>query len=178
MASRLAASGRTTLRLVTAPLLLAALLATLTTALAQSDESSGTRLGPTGLPLPRYASLASDEVNMRKGPGSEYPIRWVYRRPGLPVRIVDEADVWRKVEDPDGDVGWVHSALLSSRRTVMVRGGIAELRRTPSRSAAALLRIEPGVIGRLVRCEPGWCLVEFDGKRGWLEKSALWGVDP
>lgn len=136
------------------------------------------RTGPSGLPLPRFASLASDEVNMRKGPGPEYPIRWVYRRKGLPMRIVDEADVWRKVEDPDGEVGWIHSSRLSSRRTIMVRGGIAEVRRTPSRAARLLLRVEPGVIGYMSRCQPDWCLVEFDGVRGWVERERLWGVLP
>lgn len=135
-------------------------------------------VGPSGLPLPRFASLASDQVNMRKGPGLEYPVRWVYRRKGLPMRIIDEADVWRKVEDPDGEIGWIHSSRLSSRRTVLVRGGIADVYRTPSRAARVLLRVEPGVIGSLSRCQPDWCLVEFEGVRGWVERERLWGVLP
>ncbi|GBD43124.1 hypothetical protein HRbin40_00589 [bacterium HR40] len=158
--------------------LLGLLLSVLFLAAAAAVRAEGKRTGPSGLPLPRWASLASDEVNMRKGPGPEYPIRWVYRRKGLPVRIVDEADVWRKVEDPDGDSGWIHSSLLSSRRTVLVRGATAELRRTPSLAARVLLRAEPGVLGTLARCQPEWCLVEFDGVRGWVERRLLWGVDP
>lgn len=134
------------------------------------------RTGPSGLPLPRFASLASDHVNMRKGPGLEYPIRWVYRRKGLPMRILDEADVWRKVEDPDGEIGWIHAARLSSRRTVLVRGAVAEVRRTPSRAARVLLRVEPGVIGELSRCQARWCLVTFEGVRGWIARDHLWGV--
>src|SRR3954452_13255672 len=81
------------------------------------------RTGASGLPLPRFASLASSEVNVRTGPGKDSPIHWVYTRPGLPVRIVDEFDVWRLIEDPDGEQGWTHSSLLSLHRTMMVRGG-------------------------------------------------------
>lgn len=155
-----------------------ALILLLALFVATAAGATERRTGPSGLPLPRFASLASDEVNMRKGPGFEYPIRWVYRRKGLPMRIVDEADVWRKVEDPDGEVGWIHAARLSSRRTVIVRGEIAEVRRTPSRAARVLLRVEPGVVGELSRCQPDWCLVTFDGVRGWVARERLWGVSP
>lgn len=155
-----------------------ALIGLLVCAWAAMAVAAERRGGESGLPLPRYASLASDEVNMRKGPGPEYPIRWVYRRRGLPVRIVDEADTWRKIEDPEGDTGWVHAALLSSRRTVVVKGDIAPVYRGPSRTARLSLRVEPGVIGQLARCEAEWCLVEFDGVRGWIERTSLWGVDP
>ncbi|GBD42211.1 hypothetical protein HRbin39_01600 [bacterium HR39] len=136
------------------------------------------RRGASGLPLPRWASLASTRAHLRTGPGSQFPIRWIYTRPGLPLRIVDEADVWRKVEDPDGDVGWLHASLLSSRRTVMVVGGVRELRRTPSTAARVVARLEPGVIGRLLSCEALWCLVEVADLRGWLRREELWGVDP
>src|SRR5919106_133867 len=74
----------------------------------------------TGLPLPRFVSLGSDEVNLRFGPGETYPIAWILTREGLPVEIVEEFDTWRKVRLHDGDFGWIHGSLLSSRRTVLV----------------------------------------------------------
>ena len=100
------------------------------------------RTGASGLPLPRFASLASSEVNVRTGPGKDYPIHWVYTRPGLPVRIVDEYDVWRLVEDPDGDKGWTHSSLLSLRRTVVVKGGTQAMRRSADANSAVILRAD------------------------------------
>ena len=134
------------------------------------------RTGASGLPLPRYASLASSEVNVRTGPGKDYPIHWVYTRPGLPVRIVDEYDVWRLVEDPDGDKGWTHSSLLSLRRTVVVRGGTQAMRRSADANSAVILRAEAGVVGELLNCDHAWCRVEIDGRRGWLPRDAVWGV--
>ncbi|WP_408869838.1 SH3 domain-containing protein [Gluconacetobacter tumulisoli] len=76
----------------------------------------------TGLPLPRFAALRADEVNMRSGPGQRYPIQWVYHRRDLPVEIEREFDVWRLVEDSDGQKGWVHQATLVGTRTFVVPG--------------------------------------------------------
>jgi len=132
----------------------------------------------TGLPLPRFVSLADDRVNVRFGPGKQYPIDWVYTREGLPVQIVEEFDTWRKIVDHEGAEGWVHSSLLSSRRTILVDGEIRELRRTPDRDSRVVLRAEPGVIGRLFDCEENWCRVEIAGQRGWLERSEFWGTLP
>ena len=76
----------------------------------------------TGLPLPRFAALRSDEVNLRAGPGTRYPIEWIYKRRELPVQIQREFEVWRLVQDPDGIKGWVHQATLTGRRSFIVTG--------------------------------------------------------
>ena len=132
----------------------------------------------TGLPVPRFVSLGADQVHLRFGPGREYPIRWVLARRGLPVEIVAEFDTWRKVKLHDDDEGWIHSSLLSSRRTVMIKDEIAELRRTPADDARVVLRAEPGVVGDLLDCEEDWCRVDIEGRRGWLRRDAFWGVLP
>ena len=114
---------------------------------------------------------------MRTGPSTDHPIRWVYARPGLPVRIVAESELWRQIEDPDGETGWAHSSLLSVRRTVLVTGdGVQEMRRTGAVDARVVARVEPGVIGELIGCDAGWCRIEVEDERGWLPVTALWGV--
>lgn len=138
-------------------------------------------IGPvTGLKLPRFASLRSDEVDLRAGPGFRYPIRWVYRRLGLPVEIESEFSVWRKVRLPDGARGWMHEATLSSRRTGLVIGARHDLRRRPSNAAAAVAIVQPGVVLRLLRCDAGapWCRVAVAGFRGWLRRADFWGSFP
>ena len=70
--------------------------------------------------MPRFASLSSDKVFMREGPTYRHPILWVYHRRGLPVEIVAQYDVWRKVRDADGTTGWVHASMIAERRTVVV----------------------------------------------------------
>jgi SH3-like domain-containing protein len=132
----------------------------------------------TGLPMPRFVSLAADRVHLRVGPGREYPISWVLARKGLPVEIIAEFDTWRKVRLHDDDEGWIHASLLSSRRTIMVTEAVRELRRTPDDDARVVLRAEPGVIGELVDCDQDWCRVDIQGRRGWLRRDAFWGTLP
>lgn len=86
---------------------------------AQPEQEKGT---DTGYVIPRFASLRADRVYMRRGPGERYPIDWVYHRRGLPVKIEREFDVWRLVEDSNGQKGWVHRVTLRGNRTFVVLG--------------------------------------------------------
>lgn len=94
------------------------------------------------------------------------------------MEIIGEFDTWRKVRLHDDDEGWVHSSLLSSRRTLMIQGEIRELRRTPNEGSRAVLRAEPGVIGQLLDCEENWCRADIQGRRGWLRRVDFWGTLP
>jgi SH3-like domain-containing protein len=134
----------------------------------------------TGLPLPRWASFRSDEVNLRAGPGTRYPVDWVYRRRGLPVEIEREFEVWRLVRDQDGVRGWVHQATLTGRRDFVVAGGEHTLRSSAADTAAAVAMLKPGVIGRIRDCAVGkkWCEVQVGDYRGWLKRDDLWGAYP
>jgi SH3-like domain-containing protein len=126
--------------------------------------------------LPRFASLRSGEANLRVGPGTRYPIRAVYRRAGMPVEILDEYGNWRQIRDVDGEKGWVHHGLLSGRRTLLVRGGARVLRRNPDPKAPPVLKAQPMVVGTLLRCRREWCYLKIHGYKGWMEKTAFWGV--
>lgn len=132
----------------------------------------------TQLPLPRFVSLRSNEINLRTGPGVNYPVEWVYRRRGMPVEVVAEFDSWRKVRDWQGTVGWVHQSMLDGRRGALIIGGERILRREPAAGAAGVARLEPGVIARLKECGSEWCLLESDSYDGWLKRDEFWGVYP
>ncbi len=134
----------------------------------------------TGLPLPRFAALRSDDVNLRVGPGTRYPISWVYKRRGLPVEIEREFDVWRLIRDSEGTEGWVHEATLTGRRTLLIIGGEQTLRGTAADNAPAVARLAPGVIGRISHCTANdpWCEVEIKGYHGFLPRAAFWGSFP
>ncbi len=134
----------------------------------------------TGLHLPRYASLKSDDVNMRVGPAERYPVIWTYKRRELPVRIEREFDIWRLVEDMDGIKGWVHQATLTGRRTFVIVGASDHtLRADASETADAVAVLKPGVVGRIKSCDAGrtWCQVQVQDYHGWLQRSEVWGVD-
>jgi SH3-like domain-containing protein len=125
---------------------------------------------------PYWASIRSKEVNMRVGPSENYPVDWVYKRKGLPLKVVRLMQGWRLVVDPDGTQGWVFAALLSPERTALVTGErLAPIRAEPSASAPLRWNAEPGVVGKLGDCEAGWCEFDVDGRRGWIEADRLWG---
>ncbi len=136
----------------------------------------------TALPLPRYASLRSNAVNLHVGPGNNYPVEWQYLRQGLPVEIIAEFDTWRQIRDWQGTQGWVHKSLLSGRRTVWILDKIRPLRRDPDEKAKIIAQIEPGVIGKSLECQGNWCKIEIKSEqktfRGWIKRRCLWGIYP
>ena len=141
------------------------------------DPAKGTS---TGLMLPRWAAFRSDEVNLRSGPGTQYPIDWVYHRRDLPVRIEREYEVWRLVETQDGTKGWVHQATLTGRRGFVVADAERTLRANPDEAAAPVARLQAGVVGHIRSCEAAkdWCEVQAGDYRGFLRRAEIWGVQP
>ncbi len=134
------------------------------------------RPGTSGLPLPRFVSLAADAANMRTGPGRRYPILWRYVRPRLPLLVIAEYGNWRRVRDRDGSEGWMHASLLSGRRTGVVSGAVRPLYARPTRDARVVMRAEPGVLVDLLACRKTWCRVRLAGRKAWIRRGALWGL--
>lgn len=132
----------------------------------------------SGLPLPRFASLRSDEVNVRTGPGVRYPIDWIYMAKELPVEIIAEFEAWRKIRDWQGTEGWVHQSMLSGSRMMVVVGSPRSLRAEASDGADPVAILEPGVLGRLQQCPRNreFCKVQTGQVSGWLKRDEFWGV--
>ncbi|MES2754309.1 MAG: SH3 domain-containing protein [Pseudomonadota bacterium] len=126
--------------------------------------------------LPYFGSISAGKARMRVGPGREYPSSWLYQRADLPVKVVEVYKGWKKIEDPDGTQGWMQANLLSETRTALVIGQIAELRDAPRIAARVQWRAAPGVVGRVSRCNRGWCWFDIRGRAGWVEAGGLWGV--
>ncbi|MCB2095207.1 MAG: aspartyl-trna synthetase [Rhodobacteraceae bacterium] len=138
-----------------------------------AEESRGT---VTNLPLPRFVSLKAAEGNVRRGPSLSYRIDWVFRHRDMPLKVTAEFGNWRRVEDSDGQGGWIHYSLLSGARTVIVEKEGVALRSRPDGAANIVAEAERGVIGKLGQCVPDWCQISAGGERGWVDSRALWGV--
>ncbi len=128
------------------------------------------------LPVPRFVSLRSDEVNVRAGPGVRYPVKWVYQRRHMPVEVIAEYDTWRKVRDWEGSEGWVHRAMLSSKRALIITSDEVTLRRDPQKEAPAVARLSTGVVVRIEECPEAWCRVVVGGYDGWVPRTEGWGL--
>ncbi|WP_170763761.1 SH3 domain-containing protein [Ruegeria lacuscaerulensis] len=135
--------------------------------------------GPvTNLPLPRYVSMKAAEGNVRRGPSLTHRIDWVFKRRGMPLQITAEYGNWRRVQDRDGAGGWVHYALLSGVRTVLIESELLPAYTSPDTNSPISAKFEAGVVARLGSCSVDWCHISAGGYRGWALKSSLWGVDP
>lgn len=155
---------------------------------AQSAGERGIRVGPSGLPLPRFVSLKANQVNVRVGPGRDYDIAWIFVKGGLPVEVFQESDNWRRIRDAAGNSGWVFHSLLSGRRTALVTPWSTNAEPLPlyrERSVGAKLnaRLESGLLLNIEECDGEWCRANLrDGNdqsyRGFVQQDKLWGVYP
>jgi SH3-like domain-containing protein len=129
--------------------------------------------------VPYWATIkpSATELYMRVGPSREYKIRWVYKRPKLPLKIVRVAEGWRLVQDSEGAQGWVSGELLSAKRGALIIGeGLAAMRDAPADNGKLKWNAESGVVGVLGDCTAGWCELDVAGREGWVKQDRLWGA--
>ena len=127
---------------------------------------------------PYWASISASDAVMRTGPGRNYPATWLYRRANLPTKVVEVYPNWRKTEDPAGTTGWMLVHLLSAERTAIVTGKEPRpMHEEPDTGSRIAYRAAPGVVGRLLKCDGGWCLLDVGGKQGYIQKVHFWGAD-
>lgn len=127
-----------------------------------------------------FMSLKSDKVNMRVGPGRTYPVIWTYTAAEMPMQVIARHHQWLQVRDMDGETGWMHSRLLSRRRSAIIAQDNASLFHHPDPSSSLVATLMRGVIVRPEQCRARWCAVtvhhEAEALSGWIAKSALWGI--
>ena len=135
--------------------------------------------GPTNAAFPWFGSLKKTEVNVRSGPGNQYPILWIYQRANYPVEVLARYDNYYKVRDVEGEEGWTYIGMVSRRTTGLVGGqSPANLVRHAAADSQILARLAPGVVVVLDGCEDvagmgSMCKVEAPGARGWVSKKNL-----
>jgi SH3-like domain-containing protein len=130
------------------------------------------------LPVPRFASIKSNEVNARAGPSIKSPIEWVFIKKGEPIEIVAEYEQWRQIIDLQGEGGWVHSSVLSGKRFVVAKGkDELQLVKDPNEiNLRVTAKLKPQVRCQLNKCKDKWCKVKCKNVEGWIQKKSLWGV--
>lgn len=137
----------------------------------------------SGLRIPRFVSLKAKHARMRVGPSQEYPVKWLYTAPGLPVEIIEEYGNWRQIRDCDGASGWMHRSLLSGRRTAIIGPWIKKpvvLSRDTRPSGQGIALLSPRVRLLILSCRGASCRVSLPDHdmAGYVRRTALCGVFP
>ena len=134
--------------------------------------------GPvTNLDMPRFVSLKSNDVNLRVGPSVNYPIELKYTQNNLPVEIIDEFDVWRKIKDSENNIGWLHKSLIKGERYILTGYKNEKEINLYNRPNGKIIGIiKKNNILDLKMCIINWCKVSQNKIKGWLLKKNVWGV--
>ncbi len=138
--------------------------------------------GASGLSVPRFVSLKTEKVNVRKGPSSDHAVAWVYQAKGLPIEITAEFETWRRVRDAQGAEGWILQNMLTGKRTALIspgnRGKFVNMMSEPSVYSVAVAKLATGVMGEIKSCDGAWCRVIANGYDGYIDQNLIWGAYP
>ena len=151
---------------------------------AQTDGANlgAVKLGPSGLPVPRFVSLKGSVTNVRRGPSSDHDVLYIYQRKGLPVEITAESEHWRRIRDSEGAEGWVYYSLLSGKRTALIApwkpGDLFILKEQAAANSVAVAKLSAGVMADVEKCSGAWCEITASGYDGYIEQNLLFGVYP
>ena len=131
----------------------------------------------TGLEIPRYVSLKSNDANIRVGPSKNYPIEIKYIKKNYPLKVLEEYEEWRKVEDFKKNIGWIHKSLISGTRTgIVLSNDNKTIKLLNTLDGNVIGEIGKGNIVFLEKCKTDWCLVSSGNYKGWIDKKYIWGV--
>ncbi len=126
---------------------------------------------------PKFVSLKNSTTNVRAGPGTQYPILWVFKRKGWPVKAISKYQYWYKIIDNEGETGWIYKNLISNTHTVIVSVGEPALMYHTSEADKPIMKLSSNVILRLNKCNLYLCEVAYNKRRGWVSKSRLLMVE-
>ena len=122
----------------------------------------------------KFLMLKNDKVNVRYGPSFDYPIKYIYKKINLPVKVIDKKENFRRIIDNKKNSGWIHiSQLKQSKSFITVSNKI--LFKKPTKFSKPLAKIETGRLLLVKKCERNWCLVETKSFKGWVDEENLWG---
>ena len=122
-----------------------------------------------------FLSLKKNEVNLRQGPSFEYPIILIYKKKYLPVIILDKSGPWKKIKDFENNTGWVHTVLLSKKKSAINIKNNSVLFQKPTIYSKPIAKLEAGRLVLIKKCKVKWCKITSGGFEGWIAESSLWG---
>jgi len=123
-----------------------------------------------------FKSVAAAPAVMFDAPGQK--ARKLFIAPaGMPVEIVLANGDWTRVRDASGELSWIESRQLSTRRMLVVEAPTVTARASASDTAAVSFTAAKGVLLELA--EPiasGWIKVKHrDGDTGFVKAADVWG---
>ena len=121
-----------------------------------------------------FLMLKNNEVNVRYGPGFDYPIKFIYKKKYLPIKIIDKKENFRRIIDLKNNSGWIHTSQLRKNKSFILLENQL-LFTKPTKYSKPILKISKGRLLIAKKCRKKWCKVKTDDYLGWILKKNLWG---
>ena len=123
-----------------------------------------------------FLSLKKNKVNVRYGPGFEYPIKYIYKKINLPIKQIDKKENFRRIIDLKNNSGWIHVSQLKKVNSIIPKADKI-LFSKPTNFSKPLARIEKGRVLLIQKCNNYWCKVKTGGFKGWIKIEDSWGLN-
>ena len=122
-----------------------------------------------------FLSLKQDKVYVRYGPGKNYPIKYIYNKKFLPIKVIDKKDNFRRIIDHKKNSGWIHQIMLRKSNSLIVLEEKIVFKKN-SKFSEPLVKLEKGRLVIMKKCEANWCRIETENYSGWIDTKNVWGI--
>ena len=122
-----------------------------------------------------FMMLKYSKVNVRFGPSRDYPVKFIYRKAFLPVKVIDKKENFRKIIDHKKNSGWIHISQLKKSRFLIIRSGRILFKR-PTKNSKPIINLQSGRMLFVKKCKKNWCKVSTDKYTGWIQTNDVFGV--
>ena len=123
-----------------------------------------------------FLSLKKNKVNVRYGPGFEYPIKYVYTKINLPIKQIDKKENFRRIIDLKNNSGWIHVSQLKKANSIIPKIDKI-LFSKPTNFSRPLAKIEKGRVLLIQSCNDDWCKIKTENLKGWVKIGNIWGIN-
>ena len=123
-----------------------------------------------------FLSLKKNKVNVRYGPGFEYPIKYIYKKIDLPIKQIDKKENFRRVIDLKNNSGWIHVSQLKKVNSIIPKTDKI-LFSKPTNFSKPLAKIEKGRVLIIQKCNNNWCKIKTESFTGWIKIENSWGLN-
>ena len=122
-----------------------------------------------------FLSLKNNEVNVRVGPSKKYPVKYIYKKKYLPLKILDKSETWRKIKDFEKNSGWIHISQLSKKKSAINIKNNSILYKKSTIYSEPIAKLEIGRLVLIKKCKDKWCKITSGDYSGWISEIFLWG---
>jgi len=122
-----------------------------------------------------FLSLKKDKVYVRYGPGKNYPIKYIYKKKFLTIKVIDKKDNFKRIIDHKKNSGWIHQIMLRKLNSLIVLEEKIIFKKS-SKFSKPLAKLEKGRMVIIKKCKINWCRIQAGDYIGWINTKNVWGI--